>query len=93
MVGHLASPKPLHMARWGGKGALMGCTRRTAGPTRTLPLSTADQTHTHTQAAERTNKGPNIKGTDKGMNKQKNEQRNEQRNNQSNGGRNEQTKT
>ena len=46
MVGHLASPKPLHMARWGGKGALMGCTKRTTGPTGTLPLPTADQTHT-----------------------------------------------
>ena len=48
MVGHLASPKPLHIARWGSKGALMGCTSRTTGPTGTLPLLTADQTHTHT---------------------------------------------
>ena len=47
MVGHLASPKPLHMARWGGKGALMGCTRRKTGPTGTLPLPTEDHTHTH----------------------------------------------
>ena len=47
MVEHLASPKPLHMARWGGKGALMGCTRRTTGPTETLSLPTEDQTHTH----------------------------------------------
>ena len=46
MVGHLASPKPLHMVRWGGKGALMGCTRRTTDPTGTLPLPTADHTHT-----------------------------------------------
>ena len=51
MVGHLASPKLLHIACWGGKGALMGCTRRTTGPTGTLPLPTADQTHTHTPPA------------------------------------------
>ena len=38
---------PPHNA-WGGKGALMGCTRRMTGPTGTLPLPTADQTHTHT---------------------------------------------
>ena len=40
--------KNLHVARWGGKGALMGCTRRMIGPTGTLPLPTEDQTHTHT---------------------------------------------
>ena len=51
MVGHLASPKPLHMEGWGGKWALMGCTRRTTGPTGTLPLPTADQTHTHTHTS------------------------------------------
>ena len=51
MVGHLALPKLLHMAmRWGGKGTLMGCTRRTTGPTGTLPLPTEDQTHTHTHS-------------------------------------------
>ena len=46
MVGHLASSQPLS-AGLGGKGVLMGCTRRTTGPTGTLPLPTEDHTHTH----------------------------------------------
>ena len=59
MVGHLASPKPLHMARWGGKGALIGCTRRTTGPTGTLTLPAADQTLTHTHTTYQPNRTPN----------------------------------
>ena len=46
MVRHLTSPKPLHMACWGGKGGLNRCTRCTTGPTGTLLLPTEDQTHT-----------------------------------------------
>ena len=56
MVGHLASPKPLHIARWGDKGALMGCARHTTGPTGTLSLPTEDQTHTHTHKHSHENK-------------------------------------
>ena len=48
MVGHLASSANTPPCEWGGKGALMGCTRRMTGPTGTLPSPTADQTHTHT---------------------------------------------